>query len=151
MLTDSQYSTCLLNKCPPPKHLSLSGHLWSCKEPDFFFWSINRYFKIATCFINDISLSEICKFQKQSSGCVLQKRCSEKFRNCNFIKKETLAQVQVFSCEFFEISKNTFFYRTPPVAASEVSNVICIKYFYQLSVNVVIGILYHTCLLPQLY
>ena len=25
---------------------------------------------------------------------------------CNFIKKETLAQV--FSCEFFEISKNTF-------------------------------------------
>ena len=26
---------------------------------------------------------------------------------CNFIKKETLAQV--FSCEFCEISKNTFF------------------------------------------
>ena len=34
----------------------------------------------------------------------------------NFIKKETLAQI--FSCEFCEISKNTFFYRTPPVAAS---------------------------------
>ena len=29
----------------------------------------------------------------------------------NFIKKETLAQV--FSCEFCEISKNTFSYRTP--------------------------------------
>ena len=26
---------------------------------------------------------------------------------CNFIKKDTLAQV--FSCEFCEISKNTFF------------------------------------------
>ena len=26
---------------------------------------------------------------------------------CNFIKKETLAQV--FSCEFYEISKNIFF------------------------------------------
>ena len=38
---------------------------------------------------------------------------------CNFIKKETLAQV--FSCEFCEISKNTFFYRTPLVAASESS------------------------------
>ena len=37
-------------------------------------------------------------------------------RVCNFIKKETLAQV--FSCEFCEISKNTFFYRTPLVAAS---------------------------------
>ena len=35
---------------------------------------------------------------------------------CNFIKKETLAQV--FSCEFGETFKNTFSYRTPPVAAS---------------------------------
>ena len=34
---------------------------------------------------------------------------------CNFIKKETLTQV--FSCEFCEISKNTFFYRTPLVSA----------------------------------
>ena len=31
---------------------------------------------------------------------------------------ESLAQV--FSCEFYEISKNTFFYRTPLVAASVV-------------------------------
>ena len=41
---------------------------------------------------------------------------------CSFIKKETLAQM--FSCEFCEISKNTFFYRTPSVATSEAS------YFY---------------------
>ena len=33
------------------------------------------------------------------------------------IKKETLPQV--LSCEFCEISKNTFSYRTPPVAVSE--------------------------------
>ena len=37
----------------------------------------------------------------------------KKYEACNFIKKETLAQV--FSCEFYEISKNTFSYRTPPV------------------------------------
>ena len=37
----------------------------------------------------------------------------------NFIKKETLAQV--FSFEFCEISKNSFSYRTPLVAASVVS------------------------------
>ena len=36
---------------------------------------------------------------------------------CNFIKKETLAQV--FSCEFCKISKNIFSYRIPPVAAFE--------------------------------
>ena len=34
----------------------------------------------------------------------------------NFMKKETLAQV--FSREFCEIFKNTFYYRTPLVAAS---------------------------------
>ena len=36
---------------------------------------------------------------------------------CNFIKKETLAWV--FSCEPCEISKNTFFYRTPMVASAD--------------------------------
>ena len=35
---------------------------------------------------------------------------------CNFIKKETLAQV--FSFEFYEISRNNFSYRTPLVAGS---------------------------------
>ena len=34
----------------------------------------------------------------------------------NFIKKESLAPV--FSCKFCEISKNTLFCKTPPVAAS---------------------------------
>ena len=42
------------------------------------------------------------------------------FNACNFIKKETLAQV--FSCEFCEISKNTFSYRTPLVAGSVCTN-----------------------------
>ena len=40
--------------------------------------------------------------------------CQSLFFN-NFIKKETLAQM--FSCEFCEIFKNTFFKRTPLVAA----------------------------------
>ena len=35
---------------------------------------------------------------------------------CDFIKKETLAQV--FSCEFREIFKNTFYYRKPLIVAS---------------------------------
>ena len=35
---------------------------------------------------------------------------------CNFIKKETLEQV--FSCEFCQISKNTFLHGTPLVSAS---------------------------------
>ena len=39
-------------------------------------------------------------------------------KNILWLKKITL--VQVFSCEFCEISKNTFSYRKPPVAASVV-------------------------------
>ena len=39
------------------------------------------------------------------------------FLVCNFIKKETLAQV--FSCEFCEISKNTFFKEHPWATASD--------------------------------
>ena len=37
-------------------------------------------------------------------------------KTCNFIKKETLAQV--FSCKFCKISKSYFSCRTPLVAAS---------------------------------
>ena len=43
--------------------------------------------------------------------------------SCNFIKKETLAKV--FSCESCEIPKNNLFYRTPLVAASEMSQSSC--------------------------
>ena len=50
---------------------------------------------------------------------------------CNFIKKETLAQV--FPCEFCKIFKNTLSYRTPPVAASVEIYVwkFLMIYFYQ--------------------
>ena len=54
--------------------------------------------------------------QTQSSVGLLQKRCS---LSCNFIEKET--PTQVFSCEFSETFKNTFFYRTPLLAASDAS------------------------------
>ena len=40
---------------------------------------------------------------------------------CNFIQKETL--VQVFSSKFCEISKNTFSYRTLPVASSAITEI----------------------------
>ena len=57
----------------------------------------------------------ICGLVVQTPEAVV-KSCSVK-KACNFIKKETLAQV--LSCEFCKISKNNFFYRTPLVAASE--------------------------------
>ena len=41
--------------------------------------------------------------------------------DCNFIKKENLAQV--FSSHFCEIAKNGFPFRTPPVAVSVIRSV----------------------------
>ena len=46
-------------------------------------------------------------------------------QTCNFIKKETLAQV--FSCKFYEIFKNTFFTKHLRATASE-------KMFFKISV-----------------
>ena len=59
------------------------------------------------------------KFAKRTRKCLYQSFFLNKvagLRPATLLKKETLAQV--FSCTFCEISKNTFFYRTPPVAAS---------------------------------
>ena len=43
----------------------------------------------------------------------------------NFLRPAALLENrQVFSCDFSEIFKNTFFSRTPPVAASESKQVI---------------------------
>ena len=46
-------------------------------------------------------------------------RCSIKKEACNFMKKETLAQV--FSCEFCKIFKNSFFTENLRVTASNFS------------------------------
>ena len=49
---------------------------------------------------------------------------------CTFVKKESLALV--FFCEFCEISKNTFFYRISPMAASAFSaklHYLCTLFF----------------------
>ena len=73
------------------------------------------------------------KVQKQPPEVSCKKRCSKRFckihrktpQACNVIKKETLAQV--LSCEFCEISKNTFFAEDVLATASESnSQQICI-------------------------
>ena len=62
------------------------------------------------------------KEQVAGSGLQLYLKRDSGTGACNFIKKETLAQV--FSCEFCEIYKDNFFYRTPLVAAFECQKVI---------------------------
>ena len=55
---------------------------------------------------NLISWNSYKIFKKETST-IKKKGIQKKPEACNFIKKETLAQV--FSCEFWEISENTFF------------------------------------------
>ena len=66
------------------------------------------------------------------------KRCSQKFRqnsqeNTNLCQNLFfLIKLQVFSCEFYEISKNTFSYRKPPVSTSGHRHIYfekCLKIF----------------------
>ena len=79
-----------------------------------------------------LNLIELLISQKQSPRGVLKnfakftgkRLCQSIFFNkvadlrpADFIKRETV--VQVFSCEFCEIFKNIFFYRTPLVTASD--------------------------------
>ena len=59
--------------------------------------------------VQKCSVKKVFKIHRKTPG--------PKPKACNFIKKETLAQV--FSCEFCEISKNIFFHKTPLVAASD--------------------------------
>ena len=73
-------------------------------------------------FTQSITLSWIrCSVKKvflELSQNLQKNTCASLFfqpQACNFFKKETLAKL--FSFEFCEISKNTFSYRTPPVAA----------------------------------
>ena len=65
-----------------------------------------------------------CSVCKSSRAEVLCKksvlRNFAKDQVCNFIKKETLAQM--FPCEICEVSNSTFFNRTPPVGAFVVRN-----------------------------
>ena len=43
-------------------------------------------------------------------------------RPCNFITKKNM--VEVFSCYFFEIFYNTFFYGTPPMVAFDYYRIV---------------------------
>ena len=63
----------------------------------------------SSAYSRNFDFNIMVSYKKQSSRGVL-------YEACNFIKKETLAQV--LSCVFCEISNNTFLYRTPLVAAS---------------------------------
>ena len=70
------------------------------------------------------SVLKNCKIRRKTfvPESLSEKSC--RLHTCNFIKKETLAQV--FSCELYEILKNTFFDRTPLQTASKVSVLLCI-------------------------
>ena len=59
--------------------------------------------------VNIINYSLLSRSNRPDVFC--KKGVLRNFAACNFIKKETLAQV--FSCQFCKISKNTFSYRTP--------------------------------------
>ena len=100
----------------------MSCHLHSCMRY-VSYWKIRLlYVDITEAVVRRCSVKTVLLEISQNSDECTCTRVS--FFNkvaglaCNFIKKEPLAQV--FFSEFCEISKNIFFYRTPPVAASKI-------------------------------
>ena len=78
---------------------------------------------VKRCSVKKVSLKISEKSQENTCASLFFKS----FLPVNFIKKETL--VQVFSCEFCEIFKNTFFHWTPPVAASGLCNYAVLMFY----------------------
>ena len=92
----------------------MENFIFLCSSRDITAWA-----KTAQSTIKEIlSVDTRRRFNIDRTSCdiIRRRKCSAKPQPCNFIKKKSLAQV--FSCEFCEISKNTFFHRTPLVAAS---------------------------------
>ena len=87
-----------------------------CKRRESFIYR-SRCFRSChqTCYIKKAFL-EILQ-NSQENTCTRVSFLIKLPQACNFIKKETLAQT--FYCEVCEISKNTFFHKTPLVAVSE--------------------------------
>ena len=83
-----------------------------------FLFSINREAVVRRCSVEKVFLeiSQNAKGKHLCQGLVFNKVAGlEALRF--LLKKKTLPQV--FSCEFYEISKNIFFHRTTAVAASD--------------------------------
>ena len=99
----------------------------------FLVWNIYFIFSVVNCTFYKSNIKSNCilllchvrvRSSRQKVFCkklleILQNSQENTCAKVSFLKKEALAQV--FSCEFCEISKNTFSYRTPPMAASGVS------------------------------
>ena len=97
-------------------------HLDNLKSTKVFKSTIEKFSECLFIMKRKLTL---CYHTWQSEA--VARSCSvKKAEACNFIKKETVAQV--FSCEFNEISTNIFSYRTPPMAALDSTLNILAKY-----------------------
>ena len=100
---------------------SLNNYLISINLlSEFVFRAFNRS-SHQRCSVKKGALRKFTKFTgKNLCQCLFfNKVAGLSPRACNFIKKETLSQV--FSCEFYEISKNTFFTEHLLVTASHLT------------------------------
>ena len=83
----------------------------------FFHLLVSEISFFLSSFYYTLTLKEPFSLNNHDTVAKILNRRWQRPEACNFIKKETLAQV--FSCELCEIFKSTFFYRKPQVAASE--------------------------------
>ena len=107
--TKAGYSNVNCQPCCCQRRVMNHGKLW-------WFCFISRLFCIWEYTLPE-AIVQTCSVKKvflEISQNSQENTCARVSLGCNFIKKEALA---LFSCEFYEISINTFSYRTPLVAA----------------------------------
>ena len=109
------------------------SHLWSILLKSIYF-NTNKYCMKCIMMNDRSSRPEVfCKKGglTNSAKFIGRHLCQSlfliKLQASGFIKKKRLAQV--FSCEFCKISKNTFSYKTPAVAASKMIIVYDSEYY----------------------
>ena len=111
-----------------PAKSSSDGEIsvFKMKKVRMVFYSVPYFFYCKRVSVYFLYFSSKVRSSRQEVFCkkrvprnlakITGKHLRRRSQACNFIKKETLAQV--FSCEFCEISNNTYCYRTPLMAAS---------------------------------
>ena len=89
---------------------------WTAVKNQVYYWIQLNSFPNSNLMTSVIFAHKIRNAYTVKNTKFYQKQLPKGVQVCNFIKKESL--VQVFSWRFCQISKTTFSYRTPLVAAS---------------------------------
>ena len=109
MLTDSQYSTCLLNKCPPPKHLSLSGIYGLVKHLTSSFGQSIATLRLPHASSMTLVLVKSASFRSSRLDVFCRKDVLRNFETATLSKRRLWHRCRYFPVNFAKFLRTPFF------------------------------------------